>query len=272
MKKILILLICFLFSVSVEGCFCEKKEVPLGVWWWDDTLDSTYLEFAKDNNVTEIYYCSDAFDSKTADFIGKANALGMRVYWLAGEYNWLDSSSGLYDKINLYQEYQSEYTNQKFNGIHLDIEPHQNPSFSENRETLILNLIHLINDLNEEFQNITFDYDIPFWLNDLIDFDNNIKPAYQHIIDIADRVFLMSYRDNYQDIYSISKDEIEYAKEKGKKLFLGVETNSDEGDNVSFKEEGKNVMKEEISNLRTLLPENFGMAIHQIKTWYNLKQ
>ena len=160
----------------------------------------------------------------------------------------------------------------KFKGIHLDIEPHQNPSFSETRETLILSLIHLINDLNEEFQNITFDYDIPFWLNDLIDFDNNIKPAYQHIIDIADRVFLMSYRDNYQDIYSISKDEVEYAKEKGKKLFLGVETNSDEGDNVSFKEEGKNVMKEEISNLRTLLPENFGVAIHQIKTWYNLKQ
>ena len=85
-------------------------------------------------------------------------------------------------------------------------------------------------------------------------------------------IFLVSYRDNYQDIYSISKDEIEQAKENNKKLFLGVETKSDEGDNVSFQEEGKKVMEEEFANIRGLIPSDFGVAIHYIKTWYNLKQ
>ena len=61
MKKFLIILTCFLFLVSIGGCACYKKEIPLGIWWWDDTLDDTYLNFARDNNVTEIYYCSDDF-------------------------------------------------------------------------------------------------------------------------------------------------------------------------------------------------------------------
>ena len=272
MKKILIILNCFLFLVSIGGCSCYKKEMPLGVWWWDDTLDDTYLDFARDNNVTEIYYCSDDFNSKTANFIEKANAFNMKVYWLAGEYQWLDNSNKLYDKISLYKKYQNEYSNQKFDGIHLDIEPHQNPDFSSNRQNLILSLIQLANRLNVDFPDVTFDYDIPFWFNDLIDFENSKKPAYAHMIDIANRVFLMSYRDNYQDIYSISKDEIEYANENNKKLFLGVETKSDEGDNVSFQEEGKKIMEEEIANVRGLIPSDFGVDIHHIKTWYNLKQ
>ena len=40
----------------------------------------------------------------------------------------------------------------------------------------------------------------------------------------------------------------------------------------SFQEEGKKVMEEEITNLRGLIPSDFGVAIHHIKTWYNLKQ
>ena len=31
-------------------------------------------------------------------------------------------------------------------------------------------------------------------------------------------------------------------------------------------------MIEEIANVRWLMPSDFGVAIHHIKTWYNLKQ
>ena len=273
-KKFFSLFACLFIAFNLFGCSCncnEKKNL-LGVWWWNDTLDSDYLDFAKNNGVTEIYYCSDNFNIKTASFIEKANNLNIKVYWLAGEYKWLNDSKNLYTKIALYEKYQKEYPNKKFEGIHLDIEPHQNPNFDENREDLILSLIQLANDLSNDFNAIKFDYDIPFWFNDEISFDNNTKPAYAHMIDVANRVFLMSYRDSSEDIYSVSKDEIDYATKNNKTIFLGVETKSNEGDKVSFQEEGKKIMEEEISKVRKLIPNNFGISIHQIETWYILKE
>lgn len=270
MKKfigfIIILGICLL-----SGCKCEKQKQILGVWWWDDTLGIDYLEFAKNNEVTEIYYCNSSFDDKTSKFIEKANEYEIKVYWLAGEYQWLDDSKKLYEQISNYEEYQKNFDKNKFSGIHLDIEPHQNPNFDIERIGLITNLIGLANDLKSNYPDITFDYDIPFWFSDIITYKNLEKKAYEHMIDVADRVFLMSYRDSSNSIYDVSKDEIEYASINNKVLILGIETKSNEGDKVSFQEEGKDYMYLQIKELRKKIPSNFGVSIHQIKTWKELK-
>ena len=270
MRKFIGFIFVVCLSISLFGCKCNLDERELGVWWWNDSLDSKYLTFARDNGVSEIYYCSDDFNEDVSSFIGKANEMGMKVYYLAGEYEWLTDSSNLYSKINSYIIYQNNYN--KFSGIHLDIEPHQDPTFDDNREELITSLIELASDLKKEYTDITFDYDLPFWLEDEIEFNGVRKEAYKHMIDIANRVFLMSYRDSSEKIYDISKEEIEYAKSVNKVLFLGVETKSDEGDNVSFQEEGKEYLYEQLFNLHQTLPSNFGLSIHQIKTWYELKE
>ena len=111
---------------------------------------------------------------------------------------------------------------------------------------------------------------MPFWLDDDVTLLGKTKRAYEHIIDNANRVTLMSYRDTAEAIFNVSKDEIEYAKLVGKILNLGVETKSSEGDNVSFQEEGKSVMYSEIEKLRNKIPSNFGVSIHQIATWKDL--
>lgn len=270
MKKILCLLIICLCSLSLFACKSKESVAPLGVWWWNDTLKDEYLEFARENKVSEIYYCSDDFNENTSNFISRANNYGIKVYWLVGEYSWLSDSSNLYKKINEYQEYQNRYT--RFEGIHLDIEPHQDPTFKTNRGQLILNLIQLANNLKNDFKDILFDYDLPFWLNDIITYNNEDKEAYKHMIDVASRVFLMSYRDTSEAIYDVSVDEIEYAKSVNKVLFLGVETKSNEGDNVSFQEEGAQYMYEEILKVRKMVPSTFGISIHHIKTWHDLKE
>ena len=130
--------------------------------------------------------------------------------------------------------------------------------------------------INEElfydnmYIDIEFGYDIPFWLDYDVIVDGITKPAYQHMIDIADRVFIMSYRDTAEKIYDISKDEIEYASSINKSVVLGVETYSEEGDIVSFKEEGKRVMIDEINKLKRIIPNNTGICIHHIKRWYDM--
>ena len=60
------------------------------------------------------------------------------------------------------------------------------------------------------------------------------------------------------------------SKQNNKILFLCAETYSTEGDGVSYMEEGKEYMMTELSKLRKELPENFGIAIHNIISWKNL--
>lgn len=243
----------------------------IGTWWWDNTLStSQYLSFAKDNGVTDIYYCDSTFGQTTANFIAQANNLNISVHFLCGEYQWLENSAHLFEKIENFITYQTQYPNFKFAGIHLDIEPHQHPNFNEERTSLITSLITIAHALKTTYPGIVFDYDIPFWFNDEITFNLVKKPAYAHMIDIANQVHIMSYRDTAQGIYNVSKDEILYANSVNKPIALGLETKSSEGNSVSFMEEGKKIMYQEIENLHSLAP-NVTINIHHIKDWYMLK-
>ena len=45
-----------LFLSDNDGNKPATQNKPLlGVWWWDNRLDSSYLDFAEENGVTEIY-------------------------------------------------------------------------------------------------------------------------------------------------------------------------------------------------------------------------
>ena len=264
--------IIFIFRKDENNNNIKNKDV-MGVWWWNNELDTElYLNFAAENGINEIYFCSSEFGVETSLFIKSANKFGIDVYLLQGEYEWLDDSSSLIKKIEKYREYQQAYPNSKFSGIHLDIEPHQNPDFKNRRENLILNLIELADLLNKSYEDISFDYDIPFWLDDNISYNNLNRPAYQHLIDIADRIFVMSYRDSVDSILDIASDELSYAKSIGKKLILSVECSSNEGDKVSFAEEGRSVLKEELQKIKQILKDSVGMSIHHIKSFYDMKE
>ena len=268
---LLVLLILALF-INVFTHKTSSPTAPKGVWWWNRDLPAEeYLSFAQTQGINEIYYCDSAFDTETAYFIKTAKLYGCNVYWLAGEYQWLTDNSGLLQSLTRYQNYQTNHSDARFAGVHLDIEPHQDPNFATKRTELLTNLVILVKTLKNNYPTLMFDYDIPFWLDDILTIEGSTQPVYAHIIESADRTFIMSYRDTANDIYDTAKEEVAFATAKNKSIFLGVETYSEEGDFVSFQEEGKNYMNTELEKLRTLIPDNFGIAIHQIKTWYDLK-
>ena len=176
MKKIIVALviICFTVLAVVGACIGfyiydnrpDESELPdptpyLGVWWWDNRIDSTYLDFAESYNVTDIYYYTSNFSQKTTDFIQEANSRCMDVLWLQGEYEWIEDVQSLKERIDGFLEYQ-ESNGYPFKGIHLDIEPHQHPQFEERREELIKAFVALSKEIKDSYPNLWIEYDIPF--------------------------------------------------------------------------------------------------------------
>ena len=257
-------------------CACGGNIAPrldiqntLGVWWWDNRLDSSYLEFAVNNGVDEIYYYTSTFSENNRSFIQSANSYDVSVYWLTGEYTWIENPQDFHSELEKYISFQENSEN-TFSGVHLDVEPHQHPNFEERREELIGSYISFIYNVTTSFPNISFDLDIPFWLDDIITFNGQTKEAYKFLIDYADRTFIMSYRDSAEKIFDVAREELEYSSSVNKPIFLGVET-GDEEDVVTFNQESKSYMYSELNKLSSLSNLNFGVSIHHIKTWSELK-
>lgn len=276
-KKILLSIIFSVFVIALIGIVAKLylnskgSEETFSIWWWDNRIDTTtYLDFAEDNNINEIYYYSSSLNDKTNSFIKQANSKNIKVYWLIGDYQWIEDNDSLEEKFATYIAYQNEYKN-KFEGIHMDIEPHQHPEFKSRRQELITKYVELVIALNNKYKDIKLEYDIPFWLDDKVTIDDITKPAYEFVIDNSSKVTVMSYRDSAEKIYDVAKEEIEYAKVNNKTLNLSVETSQNEDDIVTFYEEGKDYMMNELSKLRDMIPKNFGIAIHHIKSFYELK-
>jgi hypothetical protein len=81
----------------------------------------------------------------------------------------------------------------------------------------------------------------------------------------------MSYRDTAEMMYDVAKEEIAYARLVNKSIMLGAELYSEEGDQVSYMEEGKTYLYGQLDLLRNSLDFlQSGVAIHQIATWYEL--
>ena len=247
----------------------NEKEI-LGVWWWDNRIDNSYLDFAQENGVTEIYYYVSDFNEKIANFIKEANLKNIQVYWLTGKYQWIENYGSLKEEIAKYLDFQKN-NNNLFAGIHFDIEPHQHPEFNTRKEEIIFNFIDLTFKIKNDYKDVFVEYDLPCWLDDVIEYNGESKPAFEYVFDNANRITLMSYRDSAEKICNFAKDEIDYATKNNKKLILGVETQDVNDSIVSFFEEGKEFMNQELKLLRKLIPKNFGIAIHHIVSWFDLK-
>ena len=269
----------------------------LGVWWWQvATVKSAdaQLKFLQENAVSEIYLCidgmSEASNAKAtfADvraFVKKAGQMGMRVAALTGDYAWINpDSTGFEAYVEKFKAYQAAAAeDEKFYSMHLDVEPHQHPDFKTGEEGRA-KVMQLFADFTlkkaapaAKAAGTLLEWDIPFWMTDVVkDGEGKDVVLAELMAKTCDTIAIMSYRDTAAKILDVAKEEIAFAKQYGHKVILGVETKSSEGDQVSFMEEGKAVMVEEMAKVHASLKEsipdgNFGLAVHQASVWYSLK-
>ena len=266
----------------------------LGVWWWsladiNSTAGDMYLDFLAKNKVSEIYLCVDQMGnsvsvSSVKAFVKKAKQNGMRVAALAGDVSWINAgNSGFESFLTKFKNYQaSASSDEKFYAMHLDVEPHQRSDFAENRKIILQLLADLLTKKARPAATASgtlLEWDIPFWYKntDIVEDETKAEIRIDELFaKKCDTVAVMSYRDTANAMYNESKDEIAFAKKYGTKIILGAETKSSEGNSVSYMEEGKVYMNSEMLKLKNLLDsgvpsKKYGMAIHQHKTWYGLK-
>ena len=259
----------------------------VGVWWWSSgdatnaSRSTQYLQFLKDNQVSEIYLCADGMsNAQMAAFIRKAATYGMRVAWLSGDASWINSQSTAI--ATKYLNYQAQAAaDAKFYALHLDVEPHQLSGFSGNRANIMQKFAEFIGKIATMLHNAgeKIEWDIPFWLEgeaaDRVTMGGKTMGIISYIASVSDTLCLMSYRDTASQILGVSAEEIAAAKQSGCKVICGVETYSQEGDAVSFMEEGKaelcRQLKTVYQTLATKGLTEYGIAVHYVPKWYSLK-
>ena len=287
-------------------------KATLGVWWWD----ITYLVNSKEgvsvdqildcllaSNVTEIYLSTSAMlpwseqqaqggtvdegmvsEADVRGFVAKCGKLGIRVAALGGSPNWVvesDMGMGLYNFLDRVNEYQvNADNNEKFYGVHLDVEPHTFDDFQTNRSKYCALLAALTANASEyaKKMNLLLEWDIFSYFDEKDKVFDPRSGKEVTMLDImftyCDTVGVMTYYNNGLAQFERGELEVEYAKKYNKKVVLSSETIRISPSSVSYYLPGRDVLITESEVLRKKLEETgvekYGFAVHHAVSFYAL--
>ena len=266
-----------------------REESPLGTWWWNnqDMEMQQLMTFAAAQGVNEIYWsvgftrphwCAET----VVEFMTAAYENGIRVYYLTGDWSWIHDDEGLISRLEAFTKWQEEACDiTRFAGVHLNIEPHQDPAWkdgdTDTRNRLLQNYIDLKVRVTDRFGKM--DWSVPFWWTGeepyLVNYRGEKMHLYQASILEANRVFVMSYRNTAEETYHIGQHYVDFAREVGRPIFLSalVKPGSEnpEYDHVFYYLKGFDYMENELAKLRELVDYSaLGIAVHDICGWYEM--
>jgi hypothetical protein len=248
------------FSKAEPPTLLERAGKATWVWntasiCHDPSAVKTFVRYLKEEGFTEVFLGlpvraghvnmdgSIGIDrAMLAPLVGTLNDNDIQVHALIGDKNfalpeWHSFVMHSIDNIIRYN--QESPPKERFSGVHLDVESYLLTGFNGPRKEQILeNYLELISSVSDRVHKskLTVGADIPFWYGlpdefthdeDLIRFRNRTKSPYEHILDIVDEVAIMSYRTFASGIDGIvyhSLDKLVYARQIGKKVYVGVET------------------------------------------------
>jgi len=290
MKKLVILFLVVGLMLPAINANAAASSKTNATWIWNPWSLTTaagqnkVINFLVKNNVTDVYLQIDQeverkiyqqFNTKATNNKISVHALDGAPKWaLDGGQNYADS---LFQWVKNYQK--SSSANQRFTGIHLDVEPYILKEWNTNRADVVLAYQKLIKRSGQLSDNLNLDFsvDIPFWFDE-ITFTNTYGNSNlaKWAIKNSDFATIMAYRNTASGangINALVKTEIQYANNAGKAINIGVETGeSSEGANISFYEKSKSYMNSELAKVAKAYPqENINFAVHYIETWMQIR-
>ncbi|MCM3131788.1 hypothetical protein M3629_03280 [Paenibacillus polysaccharolyticus] len=264
-----------------------KLDRPVrGTWVWDTTQirnnAQDILSFAKANNINTIYLQMNR-DIKLPEyknFIRLARAQNVAVDVMDGRSAWglTESREQIASFMDWIETYQAQaLANEKFAGIHLDIEPHVHPQWKINQASVITQWQGNVNYIVDRAARMKMPVaaDLPFWL-DNYKIPGSTMAVSSWMIRKFDSITIMAYRDTAAAIYNVAKDELIDAASVGKKISIAVETKqSKEGDFITFYEEGDAYMEEQLKLVEKMASVHTsfnGFSVHEYSSWKTLRK
>jgi hypothetical protein len=170
---------------------------------------------------------------------------------------------------------------ERFKGIHWDIEPHVTREWWEDRDAVIeqwtANVAHYVDRTRKAGLEISAD--IPFWMDQYeVEEDGKTLPLSRWMMQKHDDITLMTFR-NFSEgpngILDLVQEEIGWAENDGTRFYIGVETKpSREAPYVSFHDKGRNEMYRELRTVHNRMKDfdsYLGITIHQYNSYSALK-
>ena len=218
-------------------------------------------------------------------FIVDAHIKGIKIEFLSGDKSWATPpyralGEALIDEVISFN--LGGVANQRFDGIHYDVEPYLLDSKSkddpldwniDNDKGLIWSIyLALLTNCQTKVNNYNASYDpdirfgaaIPYW------YVSGSSYSPESIISIVNYVAIMAYRSTAADIISAAQDEINYAGTTGKKVYVAVETSHptdavNSPPSATFYEEGNAAMETALTQVASAFSGSSayaGIAIH----------
>jgi hypothetical protein len=216
--------------------------------------------------------------------LSRLNKMSIKVYALIGDKDFIFPEQHAFVTAtleNIISFNTRSKPDERFYGIHLDVEPYLLPGFNGARQEWILdNFIGLLDHAATiaKRANLFIGADIPCWLDVPDEFTGNYlqfkshdanQHIVNHIIDIMDLVVLMSYRtmaDGADGVIMHSSGEIEYAEKTGKQVFVGLETHPlPDEDAMTFRGEPANGLPLYESTIVALSPSGDSATVWLVR-------
>ncbi|WP_141334009.1 MULTISPECIES: hypothetical protein [unclassified Paenibacillus] len=297
-----VLVICLAFTQALVALPAEAgltrqvyaaaadRPIHKATWLWNTgTLlkdrEGTF-QFLRQNGVNLIFLQADP-DVQTSDysgFIREAAARGIEVHALGGAPDWIlqDKQIKMYKLINWVKTYNNSVAaEERFRGIHLDVEPYVMRAWYEDTDTMLGLWRDTVSGFVEEMKIETPDLiagaDLPVWLEqfNVPDGEGGRTTLSNWMIGKLDQTTLMAYRDNAADIISSIATELGEAERNGKSVIVAVETLPSSEGPISYFDKGSLQMMRELGTVGEALISRApftGYAVHDYDGWSRLKE
>nr|WP_255688331.1 S-layer homology domain-containing protein [Pontibacillus sp. HN14] len=245
------------------------------------------IAFAKEKNINLLYTRLDRTQDFTVynEFVEKAHDAGIEVHAMGGHPNWALETGE--ERLNMFIDYVTSYQKvvpprQRFDGIHLDIEPYVLKNWDGASEDVLKtwksNIETFVDEVKKD-SDLETSADLAIWLDDHQTPGEEDLPFSEWFISQLDHTTLMAFRDSAagsNGIVDVSQKEMEFAEKLDKELIISVEMQQMKANqHISFYEEGKQVMEEELDETETQFndrPSYHGNAVHAYEYWKVAKE
>ena len=250
----------------VTACLCltsARLEAGAAMWVYktgkvmqSKDEQSALFEFCQQRDITDLFWqvnfapnkgggCELGDQEATRAFLREAHQHQLKIHALAGDpmHTLTANHAKVLARVDELVRFNAAgEADERFAGLHLDIEPHGLPQWKEADNAGKCALLAQFVEVNAKAEQrlhaaapeVIFGTDIVFWL-DKVKEDGSaaypvkhrgvVKDAAKHLLDFVDHVGIMSYRDHVEGkngILSLVMKTIEYADTAKGKAYVGV--------------------------------------------------